>query len=83
MFLKYNAEVDNQLDKKIKRLRIDRRGEYGTLFLGEFCKVNGIIHETTAPYSPQQNNIAERKNGTLEKMMNAMLLSSRLSNNLW
>ena len=30
MFLKYKAEVENQLDRKIKRLRSDRGGEYDT-----------------------------------------------------
>ena len=62
MFLKHKAEVENQLDRKIKRLRSDRGGEYGTIFLKIFCEKNGIIHETSAPYTPQQNGIAERKN---------------------
>ncbi|KAK4402771.1 hypothetical protein Sango_1017800 [Sesamum angolense] len=43
MFLKYKAEVENQLDKKIKRLRSDRGGEYGTNFLKEFCENNGVL----------------------------------------
>ena len=41
-----------------------------------FCEKNGIIHETSAPYTPQQNGIAKRKNRTLKEMMNAMLISS-------
>ncbi|KAL0380479.1 UNVERIFIED_CONTAM: Retrovirus-related Pol polyprotein from transposon TNT 1-94 [Sesamum angustifolium] len=61
MFLKYKAEVENQLDKKIKRLRSDRGGEYSTNFLKEFCENNGIIHETSAPYTPQQNGVAKGK----------------------
>ncbi|KAL0401677.1 UNVERIFIED_CONTAM: Retrovirus-related Pol polyprotein from transposon TNT 1-94 [Sesamum latifolium] len=75
MFLKYKCEVENQLDKRIKRLS-DKGGEYSTNLLKEFCENNGIIHETSAPYTPQQNGIAERKNRTLMEMMNAMLLSS-------
>ncbi|KAL0546105.1 hypothetical protein IC582_016010 [Cucumis melo] len=83
MFLKFNAESENQLGKKIKRLRLDRGGEYSDKTLKDFCESNGIIHEFTAPYSPQQNGIAERKNRTLKEMMNAMLLSSGLSDNMW
>ncbi|TYK08238.1 ty1-copia retrotransposon protein [Cucumis melo var. makuwa] len=49
----------------------------------EFRESNGIIHEFTAPYSSQQNGIAERKNRTLKEMMNVMLLSSGLSDNMW
>ncbi|GJS78061.1 zinc finger, CCHC-type containing protein, partial [Tanacetum coccineum] len=32
----------------------------------------GIIHETTAPYTPQQNGVAERKNKALKEMVNSM-----------
>ena len=43
-----------------------------------FTKLQHLILQTTAPYSPQQNGIAERKNRILKEMMNAMLLSSGL-----
>ncbi|GKE36758.1 zinc finger, CCHC-type containing protein [Tanacetum coccineum] len=39
----------------------------------------GIIHETTAPYTPQQNGVAERKNRSLKEMVNSMLSYSGLS----
>ncbi|GJS85046.1 zinc finger, CCHC-type containing protein [Tanacetum coccineum] len=39
----------------------------------------GIIHETTAPYTPQQNGVAERKNRALKEMVNYMLSYSGLS----
>ncbi|GKA24165.1 zinc finger, CCHC-type containing protein, partial [Tanacetum coccineum] len=39
----------------------------------------GIIYETTAPYSPQQNGISERKNMVLKEMVNSMLSYSGLS----
>ena len=35
------------------------------------------------PYTPQQNGIVKRKNRTLKEMMNVMLISSRLPQNLW
>nr|KAJ0198596.1 hypothetical protein LSAT_V11C700365700 [Lactuca sativa] len=38
-----------------------------------------IIHQTTAPYTPQQNGVAERKNRTLKEMVNSMLSYSGLS----
>ena len=81
-FVLYKNEVENQLNKKIKRLRSDRGGEYEEP-IGEFCVQHGIIHEVTAPYSPQSNGVAERKNRTLKEMMNAMLLSSGLPQNMW
>ena len=40
-------------------------------------------HETTSPYSPQSNGVVGRKNHTLKEMMNAMLISSSLPQNMW
>ncbi|GJZ36968.1 pol polyprotein [Tanacetum coccineum] len=81
-FVLYKTEVENQLDKKIKVVRSDRGGEYVSPF-AELCTKHGIRHEFTAPYSPQQNGFAERKNRTLKEMVNAMLISSGLSQDMW
>ncbi|KZV28460.1 hypothetical protein F511_03263 [Dorcoceras hygrometricum] len=81
-FTKYKNEVENQLTSKIKMIRSDRGGEYVAPF-EEFCSNSGIIHQTTAPYSPQSNGVAERKNRTLKEMMNALLTNSGLPQNLW
>ena len=65
MFITYKAEVENQLNKNIKILKSDRGGEYESNYFSALCAKFGIIHQTTAPYTPQQNGIAERKNRTL------------------
>lgn len=57
----FKAEVENQLDKRIKILRSDRGGEYTSNEMTLFCQEHGIVHEVTAPYSPQSNGVAERK----------------------
>ncbi|KAJ6791386.1 Uncharacterized protein M6B38_244565 [Iris pallida] len=82
-FKVYKSEAENQLDRKIKILRSDRGGEYTSNEMTNFCEEHGIIHEVTAPYSPQSNGVAERKNRTLLDMVNAMLLSSGAPDNLW
>ena len=51
-------------------------GEYESNLFNTFYEEHGIIHETTPPYSPESNGVAERKNGTLNEVMNAMLVSS-------
>jgi hypothetical protein len=48
----YKAEVENQLEKKIKQLRSDRGGEYFSNEFSEFCAEHGIFHERTPSYSP-------------------------------
>ncbi|GJX80254.1 retrovirus-related pol polyprotein from transposon TNT 1-94 [Tanacetum coccineum] len=81
-FVLYKTEVENQLGKKIKVVRSDRGGEYVAPFAELYAK-HGIRHEFTAPYSPQQNGIAERKNRTLKEMVTAMLISSGMSQDMW
>jgi hypothetical protein len=51
-FKTYKAEVENQLEKKIKYFRFDRGGEYFYNQFDLFCAEYGIIHERTSPYSP-------------------------------
>ena len=62
MFIKYKSKVENQKNKRIKRFRTDRGGEYESNPFKEFCEQNGIIHEVTPPNSPEFNGIVERKN---------------------
>ncbi|KAH7844842.1 hypothetical protein Vadar_032277 [Vaccinium darrowii] len=81
-FILFKNEVENQLSTKIKVVRSDRGGEFESLF-GTYYAEHGIIYQTTAPYLPQQNRTAERKNRTLKEMMNAMLVSSGLPKNMW
>ena len=64
-FKEYKAETEKRLGKCIKSLRSDRGGEY---LLGEFrdyLSENGITSQLTAPGTPQQNGVAERRNRTL------------------
>ena len=79
----YKAEVENQLERKIKRLRSDCGGEYFSSEFSKFCVEYRIIHERTPPYSPQSNEIVERKNCTLTELVNAMLETAGLSKEWW
>ena len=63
--------------KKVKRFRTDRGKEYDTVGFNNYIQSLGVVHETTAPYSPFSNGVAEHKNRTLINLTNAMFVSSR------
>nr|GEU98265.1 retrotransposon protein, putative, Ty1-copia subclass [Tanacetum cinerariifolium] len=79
----YKAKVENKKGKKIQILRSDRGGEYFSIEFSSYCEAQGLIHQRTTPYTPQQNGVAERKNKVLQDMIKAMLVSANLLKNLW
>ena len=81
MFLIYKAEVENQLDRKIKKIRAGRGGVY--VPLNDYCENKGIIHEVTPLYSPESNGVVERNNLTLEGIINYLLMSVFSLDKLW
>jgi Reverse transcriptase (RNA-dependent DNA polymerase)/Integrase core domain/GAG-pre-integrase domain len=81
-FKEFKEEAENQLGRKIKRLRTDGGGEYKKAF-GKYLRESGIIHETTAPYSPEQNGVSERANRTILERVKAILADTGLPKELW
>ena len=81
-FKEFKAEVENQLGRKIKRLRTDGGGEYKKAF-GKYLKEQGIVHEKTVPYSPDQNGVSERVNRTIMDRARAILAETGLPKILW
>jgi transposase InsO family protein len=79
----YKAEVENQHERKIKRVRSDHGGEYFSNVFTSFYEEHGIIHERIPPYSPRSNGVAERKNRTLTDLVNTMLDAAGLSKERW
>lgn len=49
----------------------------------EFCNLNDILHQLTAPRSPQQNGIVERKNQTVTEMACTMLQEAGMPPEFW
>jgi hypothetical protein len=79
----YKAEVENQLEKNIKRFRFDRGEDYFSNEFNLFYVKHCIIHESMPCYSPQSNGIAERKNDILTDLVNYILDTAGLSKTWW
>ena len=77
-FKEFRAEVENQLGKHIRAIRSDRGGEYLLGDFKDYLTQNGIISRLTAPKTPQQDGVAERRNKTLLEMVRSMMSYSTL-----
>lgn len=82
-FMKFKAEVENVTGEKIKVLRSDRGGEFLAAAFREECEKAGIQRHLTAPYSPQQNGVVERKNRTVMEMVRSLLKGMNVPGRLW
>lgn len=82
-FREFEALVTNETGQKIKTLRTDGGGEYTSAKFENFLKQKGIWHEICAPYSPQQNGVAERMNRTLVESARSMIFNAGLSKAYW
>jgi hypothetical protein len=80
VFLKFKVMVEKQAERKIKILRSDGGGEYTSTAFKDFCTREGIVHEITAPYTPQHNGLCERRNRTIMDMTRCMLKEKQLPN---
>ncbi|KAI3742393.1 hypothetical protein L1987_60073 [Smallanthus sonchifolius] len=63
---------------KVRRIRSDNGTEFKNNLMELFCLKKGIRHEFSAPYTPQQNGVAERKNRTLIETARTMLSNAKI-----
>jgi transposase InsO family protein len=65
--------AQKEFDLPIKKIRSDNGSEFKNTQVEEFLDEEGIKHEFSTPYTPQQNGVVERKNRTLIDMARIML----------
>ena len=82
-FKEFKAEVENQLGKHIKAIQSNHGGKYLLRSFKDYFTENGIISKLTAPRTPQQNGITERRNETLLDMVRSMMSYSTLPISFW
>jgi transposase InsO family protein len=69
--------AQNEFELRIKKIRSDNGTEFKNSQIEEFLKDEGIKHEFSSPYTPQQNGVVERKNRTLLDMAEPCLMSTK------
>lgn len=82
-FKEYKAVAENQTNRKIKILRSDNGGEFCNAEFSIYLKKMGIVHQTTCPYTPEQNGLCERMNRTIVEKARCMLFDAELTKIFW
>ena len=80
---RFLRRAQNEFELKVKKIRSDNGSEFKNLQVEEFLEEEGIKHEFSAPYTPQQNGVVERKNRTLIDMARTMLGEFKTPERFW
>ena len=82
-FKKMRGVMEQETGRSITTFRSDRGGEFISHEFNSYYKDNGIKRHLTAPYTPQQNGVVERRNRTLMEMARSILKHMHMPNYLW
>ena len=75
--------MQNERNLKIAAIRTDHGVEFENHDFSELCEESGIGHNFSAPRTPQQNGVVERKNRVLAEMARSMLNEKEVSQVFW
>jgi transposase InsO family protein len=82
-FKKFKIAAEVESGSRLKALRTDRGGEFNSRAFTVYCSEQGIRHNTTTAYTPQQNGVVERRNQTIVEMAGCMLKSMNVPGKFW
>ena len=82
-FLEFKNHTEKQTGCTLKAYHTDGGGEFNSKVFKDYHKANGIKWIPSAPYTPEQNGVAERLNYTLMSSVRSILSSMKLPRALW
>jgi transposase InsO family protein len=82
-FKTFVNRIHNEFEITIKKVRSDNGSEFKNTRVDELCDKFGIRHQFSAKYTPQSNDLVERKNITLIDIERSMLSEYNVSNSFW
>jgi transposase InsO family protein len=80
---RFLRRAQNEFELKVKKIRSDYGSEFKNLQVEEYLEEEGIKHEFSAPYTPQQNGVVETKNKMLIDMERTMLGEYKTPERFW
>ena len=82
-FKKLAISLQNTRNNSIGSIRSDHGGEFQNEKFSKFCEKTRILHNFSAPRTPYQNGVVERKNRSLKELARTMLSESSLPKYFW
>ncbi|KAD4384336.1 hypothetical protein E3N88_24504 [Mikania micrantha] len=79
----FKEAVEKETGYKVKALRTDRGGEFTSTKFEQLCSEHGIKRFLTAPYTPQQNGVVERRNQTVLGTTRSLLKTMKMPRWMW
>ncbi|KAI3808221.1 hypothetical protein L1987_24169 [Smallanthus sonchifolius] len=79
----YLLQIENLFNLSVKTIRSDHGTEFKNETLDSFCESKGISRQFSAPRTPQQNGVAERRNRTLIEAARTMIVDIKLPVTFW
>lgn len=74
-FQNFHSLIKSQFHTTSQVLRTDNGTEYFTNAFIAYLASNGIIHQSSCPYTPQQNGVTEYKNRHLLEVAKALMFT--------
>jgi transposase InsO family protein len=75
--------AQNEFGLRVKMIRSDNGPEFKNSQIEGFFEEEGIKHEFSSPYTPQQNGVVERKDRTLLDMGRTILDEYKTPDRFW
>ncbi|XP_057785954.1 uncharacterized protein LOC131003485 [Salvia miltiorrhiza] len=76
-------KLEKDKEVYVKRIKSDHGREFENSEFDKFREEKGITHEYSAPKTPHQNGVVERKNRTLQDMVRTMMKAKNIATNFW
>jgi hypothetical protein len=83
VYERFKAKAERQTGRKLKMLRTDNDTESVNSVMKMSMQRDGVTHQTTCPYTPEQNGTAERMNRTLVEKARSMMNDVGLPKKFW
>ena len=82
-FREFEATVVGETGQRIGTLHTDNGTEFVNQDFARYLENRQMNHETSAPYTPQQNGIAQKVNRTLVEKARALMSHAGFAKSYW